>query len=407
MEDIHRAYDDLFYATFPDARPSPRSREAEAAHAALYAPPELQAALPRLARKPTPVPLPPSPQHLALKHPNPSAQGTDAQTQTHAAPRPPGREYDFADPAAHYAYYGPPLQLTAQHFAPSLAPSLALALPPAGPVALPGPAPAPGAAVAGGHTAPRRPALTLAHSFSPLSASTSTSLSPLGPLRGGAGEDATPPPPSAVSTRSRSASGSVSPSPPPTKRPKREPGVASAATSTSSSAAAATSTSAKKKRPPPSSSSAPNTSSLTPNTSSKDKPKPKKHDTPRGEQHKKPPLACLFCRGRKIACGPAVGVPLPVVQGGGASASAFVRSSSCPSSALLPPSFLLPLPSFLSPPSSFARASARPPVRPSARPSVRASGRALARCSPIHPSIRVLPPSVPGPSLPFLPFVFC
>ncbi|KAJ7162195.1 hypothetical protein C8R46DRAFT_1193951 [Mycena filopes] len=41
MEEIMAHHDDLFYATFPDARPSPRSKQVEAEHARMFAPPEL------------------------------------------------------------------------------------------------------------------------------------------------------------------------------------------------------------------------------------------------------------------------------------------------------------------------------------------------------------------------------
>ncbi|KAJ7678673.1 hypothetical protein B0H17DRAFT_1078023 [Mycena rosella] len=214
MEAILEAQNEVFYATFPDARPGPRSARAEAEHARLWAPPELAVELGG-----TPLSLPGAAPPLDYGGP---------------------REYQYADPATSEYYLNPRTDYWQQQ------------------ICIPMPPP---------H--PQRPALhadmTIARAVGPPSSLSAVSAS----------TGAYPSPP-----RPRP------PSPPPPTSPA----------------------------PPP-----------TPPRASRSRPRPRKRDRENGsgderasegrdsrerererdrDRDKKPPLACLFCRGRKIACGP-------------------------------------------------------------------------------------------------------
>ncbi|KAJ6538795.1 hypothetical protein DFH09DRAFT_1368709, partial [Mycena vulgaris] len=236
MDAIHRHHDELFYATFPDARPGPHTARAEAEHARIFAPPDLVGALT--------VPSPCSPVSVTATAPHGAAPPLDYGVV--------GREYAYPDPANSYAYFGP------QRY---------WALPPPPPPTT------------------QRPTLHADMSIAravdpPLSSVSTTSSSPFFPS----------PPPSASSLRTRFSSDSVlslSPGGPDTDTPPPSATSTRRSPSDSPAPAPAAKRPAKKRR-------------------EADRDRDRERERER-DAHKKPPLACLFCRGRKIACGPPVG----------------------------------------------------------------------------------------------------
>ncbi|KAJ7282614.1 hypothetical protein C8J57DRAFT_1295844, partial [Mycena rebaudengoi] len=246
MDAIQAAHDELFYATFPDARPNRRSARVEQEHAQIYGFGLLPVSCP----------------------PGELNGGGMVPVLSYAAPT-----YDYADPdvygyGAAVAYMEPTM----------VSPYAAIAA---------------GAAIAAHayahppppHQQPRRlitDVSSLAHAVTP-------SASPV-----------EPPPLSAVSSVSTSSSSSkrrysvfASESPPeePTTRdPRRRRSEQSEHTPPSARSSRERSS---ESEPPPTTT---NTNTARAQQESK-----------ACESPKKPPLACLFCRGRKIACGPPVG----------------------------------------------------------------------------------------------------
>ncbi|KAJ7467064.1 hypothetical protein FB451DRAFT_1401917 [Mycena latifolia] len=262
MDAILRQYDEVFYATFPDARPGPRSARAEAEHARLYGPPELAASLTISALDPD-LACPPLTTTMPM-------QGAVPPLEYGA-----NREYAYPDPMTSSAYFTPQTpywsRLPAQpplHARPALHTDISLARAVAYPRVL-HQHPLPRGRLRRGQHAPaerrlcrlgRAPPARAARPRSTPASPPATRTSPVLPRPKDKERDKTRPP---------------------AKRPKKDP-------DRERSAAPSSSDPGQRAR------------------DRREREREREHERER-DAHKKPPLACLFCRGRKIACGPGPG----------------------------------------------------------------------------------------------------